>query len=416
MSPGDLLTEIASFKRYSDADRPPGTPRLNLFINSETTSHAHDTYYRVEFTINRAKDDPERRPFIIHWDPIEDGFSQSALILRCRSAFQPEKGFEVLDIDTSELPTKSLHPREVSTKDPFFKQFEPGTSASWSVDLPSVYFDARRSMNGYHLIWVGGQIPLWDWGTLAEYSESRRRLAPKSPAIVLPNGAFQSFTVIDDESDLEDDVGEWGSSPRPMSPSARVPDSPVLSMQIAGPETLSVKDRSLQGRLHYPVTVMISYDAAPGPDNDKKPIVFHASIFNIMDSHYHGFRLYVKDNDEWRGHNVNGELLHHVYSSPPELVCVGQNKRNEFQTLMPGESWSFTRTVSDFPKNFAPGDRFRYGFNGAPLSWWDWGNFHDHNDTLVAAGEINVARPIDNDGRPELVVPASNWVEFTLVE
>lgn len=42
-----------------------------------------------------------------------------------------------------------------------------------------------------------------------------------------------------------------------------------------------------------------------------------------MDRHYHGVRLYVKENDEWRGHNVNGELLHHAYRSSPAPLNVG---------------------------------------------------------------------------------------------
>lgn len=390
----------------------PGTPRLTLSFESKDQLHADDDDYRIMFTITREADDPEIRPCIIHWDPIEDGFGQSSMVMHCH----PARGFEAPEIDLRKLPTKSLHSREVSTEDPCFKQLEPGTSVSWSAALPPVYFNARRILNHYDLIWGGGQIPLWDWGTLADFSESHRQLAPKSPAIVLPNGAHQSFEVVDDETDLEDDVGEWGPSPRPMSPSARVADAPVLSMRIAGPETLSVRDHSRAARLYFPVTVAISYDEAPGQEDDKRPITFHTSMFQVMDSNWHGFRLYVKENDEWRGHNVNGEIQHHAYISSSVLVNVGKNDGDKFQSLMPGESWSFTRTVTDFPKNFVPGDRFRYGFNGAPLDWWSWGNFQDHEDTVVAAGERFVVDPPDNDGRPKAVVPASNWIEFTLVE
>ncbi|CAG8899005.1 unnamed protein product [Penicillium egyptiacum] len=404
--------ELPSFTRYSAAHRPPGTPRLALSFESEKQSHAHDTFYRIVFTITREADDLDKRPCIIHWDPVEDGLGQSGMMLRIR----PASGFEAPDLNLHELPTKSLHPREVSTEDPCFKQLDPGTCVSWSANLPPVYFNAQRSLNHYDLIWGGGQIHLWDWGTLVDFSESHRQLAPKSPATVLPSGAHQSFEVVDDESDLEDDVGEWDSSPRPMSPSARAADAPVLSMKVAGPETLSIRNRSLAARLDYPVTVTISYDEAPGLGDDKRPIVFHTSSFKIMDSHYHGFRLYVKENDEWRGHNVNGELLHHAYRSSPTPLNVGMNEGNKFQTLMPGESWSFTRTISDFPKDFAPGDRFQYGFKGTPLDWWNWGNFDDHEDTVVVAGETIVTHPPDNNGRPKVVVSASNWIEFTLIE
>lgn len=83
---------------------------------------------------------------------------------------------------------------------------------------------------------------------------------------------------------------------------------------------------------------------------------------------------------------------------------------------MPGESWSFTRQVSDFPKTFAPGNQFQYGFKGITLDWWDWGDLHNHENTVVWIQEDRLHAPKDNGGRPEIKVPASNWLEFKLVE
>ena len=83
---------------------------------------------------------------------------------------------------------------------------------------------------------------------------------------------------------------------------------------------------------------------------------------------------------------------------------------------MPGESWSFTRQVSDFPKTFAPGNQFRYGFKGITLDWWDWGDLCNHENTVVWIQEDRLHAPNDNEGRPEIKMPASNWLEFKLVE
>lgn len=202
---------------------------------------------------------------------------------------------------------------------------------------------------------------------MAECSKSHRQLALKTPTTVLPGGSHQSLEIIDDESDLEDDVGVWPeSSPPPLSPSTRMSDAPVLSINIAGPTTLSVKDRSLAARLHYPIEVTISYDAAPGLVNTGTPTTFHISRFKAMGLHYKGFQLYVKKNDEWIGHEVNGEIQHHVFSSSPSPVNVGKNE-DKFQSLVPGESCSFTREVSDFPKNLKPGDQFRTGLMESSL-------------------------------------------------
>ncbi|CAG8216978.1 unnamed protein product [Penicillium nalgiovense] len=392
------LEELSPFMRYSAADRPPDTPRLALFFEAEPQSHICDTSYHIIFTITREENDPETRPCIIHWDPVADGLGQSGMILLCRESETDE--WQPLQVDPQQLPARSLHPHEVSIEDPCFKQLDPGDSVSWSVDLPSVYFDALSTGYFYEILWRGEQIPLWDWGTLSERSTSHRQLAPKTPAIVLPNGPHQPVEVIHDEIDLEDDIGEWSPySPPPISPSSRMDNAPVLSIYIAGPETLSVKDHSPAARLHYP----------------SQPITLNTSTFKAIDRHYDGFRLYVKENDEWRPHEVNGLILHHLYSFSPYLVNVGKNDENRFQSLVPGESCSFTRTVSDFPKYFAPGDRFRYGYKGATLDWWDWGNLNDHENTVVLAGEYKVLDQ-NNGGRPVVVVPGSNWLEFTLTE
>lgn len=308
--------------------------------------------------------------------------------------------------------------KEVSTTDPCFKQLAPGDSVSWYANLPSVYFNnTRASEERYKIFWRGGQIHLWDWGTLTEHSALHHQLVPKSPAVVLPSGPQCCFGVVEDETDLEDDVGVWSDSPAPMSPSTQMNDAPVFNVNIAGPATLSVKDRSHLARLHYPVRVTVSYDAVPELVNDRRPITFHTSLFEALDSHNDGFRLYIQDKDEWTGHEINGLRQHHAYRfSTPEPVKVGNNNLNQFQSLMPGESWSFTRQVSDFPKTFAPGNQFRYGFKGITLDWWDWGDLHDHGNTVVWIREDRLHAPKDNGGRPEIKVPASNWLKFKLVE
>lgn len=116
---------------------------------------------------------------------------------------------------------------------------------------------------------------------------------------------------------------------------------------------------------------------------------------------------------EWRTHQ-RGFII-----TEPQALNVGRNDENHFWTLKPGESWSFTRKVSEFPKDVAPGDTFRYLFKGATLDWWNWGNFETHKDTVVWVPgwlQAKIKDPKDNEGRPVVVVPASNAVEFTLVD
>lgn len=49
----------------------------------------------------------------------------------------------------------------------------------------------------------------------------------------------------------------------------------------------------------------------------------------------------------------------------------------------------------------------------------DWGTREDHADTKVTVPYFiygRVQKPFDHDGRPELVIPASNTVEIKFVE
>jgi hypothetical protein len=64
------------------------------------------------------------------------------------------------------------------------------------------------------------------------------------------------------------------------------------------------------------------------------------------------------------------------------------------------------------------GDVFRYTFKGVEVDWWDWGDSSDHEETVVTlpcfiAGRV--VKPEDNGGRPKLIVPASNVLEFTII-
>ncbi|GFF51533.1 conserved hypothetical protein [Aspergillus udagawae] len=410
------MGQLSSFVRSSDADTSFGTPRLTLTLEGGKSflDLYDDTSYPLVIRITRDEDDPQTQPCIIHWDPIEDAFGQPGIMLvRSNHDFTEDLG--PVQVDSNQLRAKSLHPRKVSQSDPCFKQLYPGSSVSWELDLPSVYFDSFQQGRDYKIRWVGGQISLWDWGTLAQHSG--RMLGPKSPAVVLPGGPEQLLTINYVETDIEEEIPPLPPSPAPIFASARKSGAPVFSLTIAGPATLSMRDRNSQGRLRYPVTMTLSYDAAPD-GLDGKPVTFHTFLFKWIDDRDGGFRLHFrrKWDDDWSSVEIPVIFTYHMYRfSKCVPVNVGRNDQDKFAALLPGESWSFTREVTHFPKNAAPGDEFRYRFKGTQLDWWDWGHLRDHENTVVGI-EYLVRDPKDNGGRPGLVVPASNWVEFTMVE
>ncbi|KAJ5157176.1 uncharacterized protein N7482_008276 [Penicillium canariense] len=370
-----------------------------------------ETSYPITFTITRDADDPQRQPCIIHRDPIEDGVGQPGIMLfQCTSEISHY--LHPVSVDPDQLRAKSLQPQEVSTLDPCFKELVPGASVSWEVPLPDVYFDSFRPGQFYNILWVGGQIPLWDWGTLAEHSNGK--LSPKSPALILPGGLVKSLGIIAEESDIDEEA-PLPPSPKPRLASARVSGAPILSLSLAGPPTLSFKDRTSAGRLRYTITGTLSYNIDSDAMNGE-PVTFHTFRFREVDRRVWGFRLYYGENNQWCPYEPSDPYRYREYRySNPVANIVGRNDQNAFAALRPGESWSFTREVTEFPENAAPGDQFRYGFKGAQLDWWDWGHLRDHEDTVVWIEEI-VCNPRYNGGRPVLIVPASNWVEFALVE
>lgn len=407
------MGQLSSFLRRSPAtDTSLGTPRLTLsFKAKEHLFLDLAESYCINFTITRDEDDPQIQPCIIHWDPIEDAFGQPGIML-VRSNFDFTEDLEPAQVNCDQLQAKSLHPRVVSMSDPCFRQLDPGSSISYKVALPSVYFDSFLPGQCYKILWVGGQIFLWDWGTLAEHYG--RTLGPNSTAVVLPGGPRHFLSIAPEESDI-DDVGPLPPSPQPILASARMSGAPVFSLTIAGPATLSMRDRNPAGRLRYSVTMTLSYDAAPN-GLDGMPVTFHTFIFKDIDRRQEGFRLYLRQKDDWSPHEIAGSFTHHEYRFSERVpVNVGHDNQDKFGALVPGESWSFKREVTDFPTNVSPGDKLRYGFKGAQLDWWDWGHFRDHENTVVWING-KVRDPKDNGGRPGLVVPASNWVEFTVIE
>ncbi|KAJ6031122.1 hypothetical protein N7540_001854 [Penicillium herquei] len=325
---------------------------------------------------------------------------------------EPNSGWYPVSINSSQSLAKPIQPREVSTSDPCIKELLPGASVSWEVSLPTFYFDSFRPAQCYKTLWVGGQITLWDWGTLVEHRNGK--LSPKSPSLILPISEIQSLHILDEESDI-DDVGPFPPSPKPLLASARMDGAPILNLSLAGPATLSLKDYDPSSRLRYEVTATLLYEAAPNISRSE-PIVFHTFLFKDVDWRQEGFRLYRKENGQWQPHEIRGSFTYHRYRFPnPLLKNVGHNEENDFNALNPGESWSFTRKVTEFPGNVVPGETFRYCYKGAHIDWWDWGHFQDHDDTVVTI-EGKVREPKDNGGRAALVVPASNYVEFTVVE
>ena len=92
-----------------------------------------------------------------------------------------------------------------------------------------------------------------------------------------------------------------------------------------------------------------------------------------------------------------------------------------FRSLQPGETFTkrFHHNIWDLHPNTVVGDTCRYQYWGGCIDWWTWGDREEHAKTVVKLPcwmYACVVDPADNDGRPEILIPSSNAVEFTVVD
>ncbi|KAJ6035946.1 hypothetical protein N7540_000225 [Penicillium herquei] len=161
---------------------------------------------------------------------------------------------------------------------------------------------------------------------------------------------------------------------------------------------------------------------------NSRPITFHTHAFNPLDCEFRVYRRRCIDQssleteEEWESFEGYG-CRFGMWDNPERLINVSENRNGLFQTLFPGESWSDSWTLmadgDGLPDDLKPGERLRYQFKGNTLDWWDWGTLSSHTQTIVTlpgSGVEPISDPKDNGGRPKVVVPASNTVEWMMVD
>jgi hypothetical protein len=163
----------------------------------------------------------------------------------------------------------------------------------------------------------------------------------------------------------------------------------------------------------------VAYHGVESADSTAaNPITFHCNTF-LDEINYRLYYHHRDEDDLWK-HCPHSSICHFLADDPDPVVEVNIAPSEDFVSLRPGESWSVIIELDDelwdFPNDLQPGDVFRFVFKVATIDWWDWGSKDQvHTQTVVTAEDIpfgSVVDPADNGGRPELVVPTSNQVEF----
>ncbi len=171
--------------------------------------------------------------------------------------------------------------------------------------------------------------------------------------------------------------------------------------------------------------IRVTYEAP----QSERPITFHTYHFEpyvlFSRSRSEGYWLSRGDR-EWEVCDLEDEEAgaYGLFDGQDIEVLIRGDSR--FVSLRPGESWATTYWLQSLTSTLLPadvkvGDVYRYRFRGAAdVDWWDWGHIEkEHAETTVTLPSCysgRVVNPADNGGRPKLVVPASNWVEFRVAD
>lgn len=202
------------------------------------------------------------------------------------------------------------------------------------------------------------------------------------------------------------------------------PGAPHFTVAVEGPTTVKGYER-------MEVTLKFTHHGVTGTDGNLQPAVARPVTFRhwTLESENHFDYQLRRRRGGSEGEWEDSALVEYdgcrwaIYDEDDVEVFVGQ-REDDFASLRSGESWDSSTYLNypgdvDLPRDSLPGDEFRYRVIRSETDWWEWGTMEDHRDTAVKLpcyirGEVT--DPKDNGGRPKLVVPASEWFEFTLVE
>jgi hypothetical protein len=159
-------------------------------------------------TIQRTRDSHEE-PCIFNWSAHDDGYGPSGFLLFRHTA----NGLRKIDIDGDSFAAPQT-PFLVDGWNQSLWELAPEGRVRFMATLPSRYRKELVMGAKYELVWPGGEIAIWDWGTTKQHLN--QELGAKSPKICLPGARvtleFDKFGQAEEQQD----------SPPPIAPSERM--------------------------------------------------------------------------------------------------------------------------------------------------------------------------------------------------
>ncbi|KAH7124361.1 hypothetical protein EDB81DRAFT_219674 [Dactylonectria macrodidyma] len=384
--------EIESFLLFTESDVPPNTPHVSLELAlGQILTENSDC--NVLVTLRRSNDSNEGKPCILSWSQYD---AAAAFMLFHHTP--NNNGLRKIDIEGDPAAAPQA-PLIVGGWNGSLRELTPGGSVRFMATLPKRYRRELVSGEKYELVWPGGEIAIWDWGSKEQHSG--QRLDEKVPKICLPAARV---TLEFNKFGLD---AEAQGSPSPIAASERM-EAPTLSVSLDCEKIVP------QGG-EVDVKISVLYEAPTG----SPAITFHSYPFQWWYGPREGYRLYRRRENTWE--KIEDDTTGFMIVDDPD-VSINVSQDENFEDLQAGETWTTSHRLQaqgGLPDDTSVGDVFRYIFKGVKLDWWDWGDSSDHVETVVKLPcfiKGQVTEPQDNGGRPKLIVPASNAVEFTIAE
>lgn len=200
------------------------------------------------------------------------------------------------------------------------------------------------------------------------------------------------------------------------------PGTPCISVFLEGPSKISKSEEVF-------ITVKITYDGLTNEDHeainvDAKPIIIHDYPFRSdnfrLQRRCHDYDPSDEDSPQWKTYFDDERNEGWIIVDEPD-VEINVADSEFFRCLQPGESFvtQFLLGYHDLYPDTVVGDTYRYQYWGGCIDWWTWGDREEHAKTIVKLPcwlNAHVVDPADNDGRPVIMIPSSNFAEFTTVD
>ncbi|KAJ5523975.1 hypothetical protein N7494_010625 [Penicillium frequentans] len=365
-------------------------------------------------TIRRAEDDC-RNPCIFRWSIGCDGWGPSGFMLFQHTA----DGLKEVEVkrEAPSPETLKLTGHEVETE-----EILPGQTIQRTIDYPDTFVDQLVAGERYELFWPGNEYALWAWGTLREHLDQEIGISLGLPRAIIPGGACCSITF---EKQREFTSSER-DGPR-VEKFQRIPGTPCMSVFLEGPSTISKAEGiRITAKITYDGLTNDGYEAVHA---DAKPIIIHDFPFGHDNfrlqrrcPNYNPLKNLKEDPPQWETYydeerDANRGWI--MVDDPDVEVNVTDSKW--FRNLQPGETFtkSFHHDLSDLHPDTVAGNTCRFQYWGGCIDWWTWGDREEHANTVVKLPcwmNACVVDPVDNDGRPEIIIPSSNSLEFIVVD